>query len=386
MAPTTIQTNNKLVQYTQQINREYVRENLFSPYMSEDITAIIRLRNELKKGGEQVNIPLVSRLTGAGFSTGTLVGSEEAIDDYGCRVYVDFARNAVRMNAREEQIDSADLFGEAKPLLSDWGKELQRDEIIEALMALPTESAPANLGSSAGQRTNGILFEAASVAQRNTWNSDNSDRVLYGNTTANYNATFLTALANIDATADLFKGTSVQLMKYVAKNASPKIRPFKVTDGREYFVIFAGSLNFRDLKADLVTVNKDARPREGTGFDKNPIFQDGDLVYDGVIIREVPEIDTYTSTVWTSLAGTGTGALVVNNPRPVFLCGQAAVAMAWARMAKPTFLKEDDYGFLKGTGIEMCYGTAKLFKKHPKAGTALKQWGVVTGFFAASAT
>ena len=53
-------------------------------------------------------------------------------------------------------------------------------------------------------------------------------------------------------------------------------------------------------------------------------------------------------------------------------------------MAKPTFRKEDDYGFVQGTGVEMAYGVAKMFKKHPMTGSALKQWGVVTGFFAAA--
>jgi hypothetical protein len=55
-------------------------------------------------------------------------------------------------------------------------------------------------------------------------------------------------------------------------------------------------------------------------------------------------------------------------------------------MAKPTFLKEDDYQFYTGTGIEMCYGVGKVFKKVPKTGSALKQWGVVTGFFGNTAT
>jgi hypothetical protein len=35
MALSTVQSNNKLVKYTQEINREYVRENMFSPYMGE---------------------------------------------------------------------------------------------------------------------------------------------------------------------------------------------------------------------------------------------------------------------------------------------------------------------------------------------------------------
>ena len=139
MAVSTIQTNNKLIKFTQEINREWVRENMFAPYMGEDVTSIIRRRMELKAGGEQMNIPLVTRLTSQGVSTGTLVGNEEAIDDYGMRVWLEWARNAVVTTKAEQQKDSADSFGEAKPLLSDWIKELNRDEIIAALMALPSE-------------------------------------------------------------------------------------------------------------------------------------------------------------------------------------------------------------------------------------------------------
>jgi len=143
MALTTVDTNNKLIRFTKEINREYVRENLFSPYMGEDMNSIIRIRNEPKQGGEVMNIPFVKRLKGAGVGSGTLVGFEEKIDNYGMRLKVDWARNAVVTNNAEEQRDSADIFGEAKPLLSDWGKSRQRDDIIKALMALPTKTLPA---------------------------------------------------------------------------------------------------------------------------------------------------------------------------------------------------------------------------------------------------
>lgn len=378
MATTTIDSNNKLVKYTQEINREYVRENLFSPYMSGDLNAIIRIRQELKNGGEQMNIPMVAALSGLGKGGGTLVGNEEKIDNYGMRVWLDWARHAVVTNKAEKQKDSADIFGVAKPLLSDWGKELQRNELIEALMALPSESAPTNLGGDAGDRVNGIRYADATAAQRNTWNAANSDRVLYGNATSNYNATHATALANIDTTNDTFTATNLALLKRIAKRASPKIRPYKLTDGREYFVAFAGLNTFRDLKASLATINKDARPREEAGL-KNPIFQDGDQIYDGVIIREVPEISDYVTNVWTTLKTAGNGSSRVE---PVFLCGQQAATMAWGQMAKPTFRKEDDYGFIDGVGIEMAYGVSKMFKKDTSAN--LKQWGVATGFFSGS--
>jgi len=385
MATSTIQTNNKLIKFTQEINREWVRQNMFSPYMGEEITSIIRRRMELKAGGEVMNIPLVTRLTGAGVSTGPLVGAEEAIDDYGYRIWLEWARNAVTTTKAEQQKDSADIFGEAKPLLTDWISELTRDEIIYALMALPVETQPAS-----GVRVNGILYESATATQKGQWQADNSDRVLFGASTANRVAAAVAtdhaaSLVNVDTTADKCTAANISLLKRIAMGANPRIRPYRTKDGYEYFVAFAGLNTFRDLKIDLQTVNKDARPREnmGTyGAPNNPLFQDGDQLYDGVIVRLVPEISTTVTNKWTSLLTAGASSARVE---PVFLCGQQAAAIAYGQMAKPTFRKEDDYGFITGSGIEAAYGVGKIFKKHPKAGTKLVQWGVATGFFASAA-
>ena len=378
MAVSDIQQNNKLIKFTREINREWVRENMFSPYMSDDVNAIIRRKMELKAGGEVMNIPLVTRLQGVGVSTGPLVGNEEKIDDYGYRIWIEWIRNAVATTKAEQQKDSADIFGEAKPLLSDWLSEVTRDEIIAALMALPTESQPA-----AGVRVNGIQYDLSTAAQRNTWRTDNLDRILYGAATTNSATDHATSLANVDATADKFTGSNLSLLKRVAMGANPHIRPYKTRSGYEYFVAFAGLNTFRDLKMDstILSANTNARAREGrevNGAPDNPIFQDGDILWDGVIVRLVPEISNFVTNVWTSLKTAGNGTTRVE---PVFLCGQQAAAIAYGQMAKPTFRKEDDYGFITGTGIEAAYGVGKIFKKHPKAGTKLVQWGVATGFF-----
>jgi hypothetical protein len=410
MAVTTIQSNNKLVKYTRDINREFVRQNMFSPYMSEGLDAIIRVRQELKAGGEQMNIPLVTKLIGTGVSTGVLAGAEESIDNYGMRVWIDWLRHAVVTTKAEQQKDSADIFGEAKPLLSDFGKEKQRDELIKAMLALPSASAPANLGSSAGQRVNGVLYESSSAAQRNAWLADNVDRVLFGNALSNHYSS--TAIASMQSALSVIASvkltaTTVQMLKRRAELCSPKIRPYKTRDGYEYYVLFAGSYAFRDAKNDSTIYNASlyARPRENSGMDNNPIFQDGDLMYDGVIIRKVPEISSYVDNSLTTLLNTaGTGGSSSGRTEPVFLCGQQAATLAWGQMAKPTFRKEDDYGFISGTGIEMAYGVAKNFKSHamyiPGTSTlnssatgnntggglsSLVQWGMVTGFFYAAA-
>lgn len=384
MAVTTVQSNNKLIVFRKQVFKEYVRENLFSPYMGTDINAIIRVIPDLdkggKNGGEQINIPLLARLNATGVGSGTLRGNEESIDNYGQRAWIDWRRNAVVINNAEEQKSSIDLFAEAKPMLVDWGKEKQRDEICDALYAIPSESAPAGLGSAGGQAVNGILFDAATAAQRNTWLTDNTDRVLIGNSNANLVAgNFATSLQNI-TTAMTLSGALVNRMKRSAKKANPRIRPYKLKEnGTEWFVLFCGQEQFRDAQNDtsILTANQNSRAREQQGYLKNPIFVDGDLLYNGVIIREIPELSVRLPTFYQT-AGNG-GAQVA----PCFLCGQGAVAWCWGKMPTPTFLKEDDYQFLRGAGIKMAYGVAKVFKKNP-AGN-LKDWGVFTGFLAAVA-
>src|SRR5580693_3047285 len=276
MAGTTVQTNNKLIVFRKEITREYIRQNLFSPYIGTEMTAIIRVINDLKDGGEQINVPLVARLKNSAIATGVLVGNEEAIDNYGQRGWIDWARNAVKISKAERQKSSIDLLGEMRPLLEDWGKELHRDEIVDAFYALPSESAPVGLGSGPGQRVNGILFDAATVAQRNTWTTDNADRVLFGGSQGNLvSGNWASSAANITSGMTLSAATLTKA-KRLAKKANPRIRPYQLKNGREYFVAFAGSNAFRDLQNDstIITANTSARAREGNGMDKNPLFQD----------------------------------------------------------------------------------------------------------------
>jgi hypothetical protein len=376
MALTSVQTNNKLIKFRKEIYREFVRENMFSPYMGTGLTSIIRVLNDLKAGGEQVNIPLTARLAATAIANGTLVGNEEAIDNYGCRMWIDWARNAVVSNKQEIHRDSADIFDIARPLLSDWGKELIKNEIVDAFNSVNSESAPPNLGSSGGQRTQGKTIDVASASDRNTWVSDNSDRVLFGASVSNYNATFATALGNLDTTNDKFDTTKLRLMKRLALKANPRIRPYKTNDGYDFYVAFAGPNAFRDLANDsnIANANQYARPRE-RGFQKNPLFNDGDLLYDGVIIRQVPEMDTRNPTLYAT-AGASSSKV-----SPVFLCGQGALAHFWGQMPRPTQLDQTDYQFKRGVGIEMAYGVGKIFKK---TGTKLVDWGVFTGFFSAA--
>jgi N4-gp56 family major capsid protein len=371
MAITTTDSTLNIQKWRRDFWREYQRENLFAPYMGDGQDAVIHRIYELKDEGESITYPLVGRLKGAGQTgSATLAGNEEAMDQYGHKISIDWARHAVLLNKKEQRKSAIDQLKVVRPALMDWGMSKLRDDLVYGLANVGT------VGISTGQ-INGVTFASATAGQRNTWVSDNSDRVLFGATTANYSATFATAAGNVNNTAGAGKlsVSAVKLLKRLAKKADPHIRPLRVESGREYFVLFTGSNAFRDISADseMINANKDARAREGSAMDKNPLFQDGDLLINGVIIREVPEIDTLA--VLTAM-----GASSINLA-PVFLCGQQALGYAVGQLPAPTERKEDDYGFVKGRGVETCYGVAKIQKKLNGAAT-LKDWGVATGFFA----
>jgi len=329
--------------------------------------------NDLKSGGEQVNVPLVNSLRATAVATGTLTGSEEAIDNYGFRMWIDWARNAVKTNKAEIQKDSADIFDIARPLLSDWGKELIKNEIVDAFLSIPLETAPSNLGSSAGQRVNGISWDNASAAQRNTWNSNNVDRVSFGSKTSNYNATWATAAANVNAT-DKMSAAAVRFMKRKAMAiTTQRIRPIQTNEGYDYYCLFLDPNQFRDLAGDTTILNSQlyAQPRENR-FKENPLFMDGDILYDGVIIRQVPEMRIRRP---TAFATAGATTIAIN---AAVLCGQSAMAQFYGQLPRPTTLDQTDYQFNRGVGIEMAYGISKIAKT---TSGALKDWGVFTAFF-----
>jgi hypothetical protein len=386
MATTSTHINNQLIKWRKSVFREWTRGNFFSPYMGSSPTSIIQVTRELTDGGDILSIPIVSALKGPGVSTGPLTGNEEKMANYGMRLWVDWSRNAILLTRAQMRKSAFEQLELVRPLLTDWQNGLLRDEIVLALFALPTEAPPVNLGneSTGGQRVNGILYDAATPAQLNKWQTDNKDRIVYGSKISNMIVgNHAASLATITAAGDKASAANILLAKRRARSAKPGISPYRdsETKGREYFVAFCGQNAMRDLAADpaIYQANLNARPREGSGMDDNPIFQDGDLLYRGVIIREVPEIDDYCTLV-------DAGATSTVDVAPIFVCGRNAVAVGWGQMPRPTERAEDDYGFLNGRGVESVYGVGKVYtKRDPEASAAttqLIQWGVVTLFVA----
>jgi N4-gp56 family major capsid protein len=345
---------------------EYVRNSGFKPYMGRTNNSIIISKYEMtEEAGKSINIPLITRLKGTGVTgSQTLDGAEEELGNYNCNISLDWRRNAVRVPKSTSYKTELDLFGAAKDMLRTWEAEKLRDDVITAMLSLVTTGDTI------------VTMSASSAANRNAFNAANTDRLLFGALRSNYSATWATAVGNLDTTNDKCTVASMSLAKRIAKNADPHIRPYKTGDGREYFVAFHGSRTFRDLKADttMTQANREARSREGNGMDDNPIFQDGDLLYDGIIHREVPEIDDVAANGTYSMNAIGASSADV---RPVFLCGAQAVGIAWGQEPTPRTDLTKDYSFRPGVAIEELLGVKKLCFNGV-------QQGMVSAFFCAA--
>jgi hypothetical protein len=343
--------------------RDYVRMSRFKRYMGTNEAAIIQLKEDLtKRKGDRVTFALVNELVGNGVTgNATLKGNEERLNSRSHAVAVDVLRHAVAVDDWDVQKSAIDLRNAAKVQLREWAQKKLRDGITNAL----------------GQ-IDGVNFTSSTVAQRDTWTANNQDRVLFGDNTGNYNATFATATFAVSA-AETLSPNILSLMKRMAQAASPKIKPVYVREmDQEWYVAFVGPRAWRDLVEDnpttnvLTLANRDARVR---GVD-NPLFTGDSLVWDGMILRQIPEI----STLEASLSSSG---VVLE---PVYLCGAQAIGIAWAQRTKTT-TDTDDYEFLHGVGIQEIRGIEKLrFGTAAGADTTTpKDHGIVTAFVAAPA-
>jgi N4-gp56 family major capsid protein len=355
MTTTTARTGLTPQQWDDQFFTAYVRDNRFKRYMGTDENSIIQLKEDLtKKKGDKVTFALVNELTGAGVTgNNTLEGNEEGLDSRSHYVTVAPLRHAVAITEWDEQKSAIDLRDAGKMMLKMWAMTKMRDKLIEALGSI-----------------NGTVYSSASEADKDAWLADNSDRVLFGAAKSN-NASndHSAALANIDNTADKLTPDVISLAKRMAQTASPKIRPIRLKEDEEWYVMFCNSQAFRDLSTNstMTQANRDARAR---GMD-NPLFTGGSLVWDGVIIREIPEIAV--------LSGVGAGSIDV---APNYLVGAQALAVAWAQRTKTT-TNVRDYGFLHGVGVSEIRGIEKmLFGSGAGDTDDKKQHGVCTVYTA----
>ncbi len=355
MADSLVATGLDVQQWDDKFFVEWFLENPFARYMGKTENAIVQVKEDLtKKRGDSVTYALVNRLkNNPTVGSAMLEGNEEEILSRSQRVYVDKRRNAVRIPEMEEIKSAIDLRNAGREALKSWLMELQRDRFLAALGSI-----------------NGVLYASASEANKDAWLVDNADRVLFGSAKSNaVSNDHSTSLALVDSTNDRLSPQVLSLMKRMAVRANPKIRPTRTENGKWFYEVFTDSLGFRDLKNNSTMMQAQ---REVKLTDQNmKLFEGGDLMWDGMVIHEVPDIQVIT--------GVGGSSIDVS---PCYLMGAQALAYV---VAKRPFskTKEFDYEDKYGMAIGVIDGIEKLSFGSGNGDTDdLKQNGMVTGYMA----
>lgn len=387
MAEIQLATALERQEWSTKLTYEYVRESGFKPYMGTEDNSIIRLDYQLVSvAGDTINFPLIQRIKGRGVrGSEILKGNEVDIGLANTKVVVDWIRQGAKLPKSTTFRTALDLWNASKTQLRQWSSETMRDEVINAFgsVIIPGTVDTKGLPGTDSQ----VLYSLSTAAQRNTYLANNSDRILFGNARGNSTSlNWATSLGNVSTATGQSSAAHVRLLKTIAKQAGKQIpvgsttqftsniRPYKsdMTAGREWFIYFVGSREFAVLSQDstIVNINTSSRPREAGGVDSNPLFQDGDLMYLGVVIREIPEIDDILL-----LPGAGaSGADIAMG----FFCGQSAIAVGYGQRDQVREDRLEDYEFRPGMAIETLRGTAKT-----SFGGA--QYGIVTSLTAVPA-
>ena len=248
MATTSIATTHGLTveAWRASLFRTYQEKTFFGRFKGMSIDSMVQVSRELSKGaGDAITFPLSGTLVGAGVTGNAVLGTgdtsnEEAMTFYNQRVVIDQVRNGTRLAGRlDEKRPAFSMRNSAKDQLTEWMARNEDDALFTAINTADV-----------------VDISAAHVAQ--------------GGTTAVFNS--------ID---------TITLMKKEAMfptGATRKIRPIKIENGEEVFVIGLNPADALSLKtsADWKTIQGGSDVRGN----KNKLFTGSLGMYDGCIIHE----------------------------------------------------------------------------------------------------
>ena len=245
MAVTAIATSHGLTieQWEAKLYETYQEKTFFGRFKGTDENSIVQVKRELTKSkGDVVTFGLAGTLSGAGVSgnsplsytalEGVGSGNEEAMVFYDQGVAIDQIRNGVRIaGAMDEQRVAYSLREQAKSQLTDW---MARNEDAAIFTAINT-------------------CDVVDISATHT-------------------------AVTLDAIVDMKKEAMFP------SGSTKKIRPIRIEDGEEVFVLGINPTDAAALKKsdDFKQIHLDAGARGAM----NPIFTGALGVYNGVIIHE----------------------------------------------------------------------------------------------------
>lgn len=244
------------------------REGIYSTLMGSGESSIIQIVNDLKKAkGDQVKVHLGVKLSGEGVdSDNTLEGSEEAMNFYSDALYIDQKRHGIRLDGvMTEQRSAINLREQAGPRLGTWAREWL------------TEVLTCYLYGSRGVRTGMILPTTFTGFAGNSIQAPDTSHQLIAGT-----AGTKIGMAATDRMTTALLTKAVRNIKLLI-NSGAAMRPAKV-NGKSYFIALLTPEQIYDLRQDSNWVN--AQQYANVRGNENPLFQDAEGTWNGLIIKE----------------------------------------------------------------------------------------------------
>lgn len=372
MAYTEAQEALELTKWRDDYWTEYVRDTGFSKYMGASPTAMFGTFRDLIDGGKELVVPLVGSLKGPGVGAGLLTGAEERLDTFSFKVRPVWRRNAVVTKKSMVQKSVIDLLKANKGALKVWSTDDMRDRMIDAFSVVAEDDNRFDDDLGLGRQ---VPYAEANATQRNNWLTDNYNRALFGISQSNTVAgNMVSSLANVDTTNDKWSSGMIDAAKDLAETRDRvtgrrALRPWRVGEnGFGGYVLWVPTRAFNALKqdVDIKAFNRESIERSAAS---NPYFTGGDLLWNDVVIKKVPEMPVLT--------GVGASSADV---APGYLCGAQALAVSWGQDPITTKRADDDYGFIKGVGTEELRGIDKTFFKSKTDVGPGQQHGIVSIF------
>jgi hypothetical protein len=287
MATTTVVTANELIKFQPDYFKAYLRKTGLTPFMGSGMDKVIKTYSDLNDEGKELNVPIVFPVKNSGVGTGQLAGNEASIPNNSLRIRPVWRRNAVAVKKSEQKKASIDLYRAQRDMLKEWSTFDLKYRLHDALSVVAFDDTAFNEEDGVEAW---IPYANATVGQRNAFITSNADRVWFGGAAANeiVAGNFASSLANVNS-AERLSRAHIDSVKALAMTESRTdslvnaLRPMAFgDDGVEKFVMFAPTVAFNHLKADLETANTNARPR---GVD-NIVFSGGVMEYNGLLFWE----------------------------------------------------------------------------------------------------
>ena len=379
MAELNIPSHETLTKWSRDDYKQYNRAHRYRSYIGMDQNSIIQRNDQLREEGETVRVFFTDDMARRNIGTGTLRGNEAqwGTDYYDLKPI--WIRDAVSIKKSDAKRSALNKYREQRSQLKTFVANTEYQQVIDAFNAIAYDaSAYSEVGSADGStraHVAQVTYEEASETQRDAYVTANSDRLLFGAAESNLSAGDMSAsLANIDSSNDTASAAGLELLKRMAQRdqwATGGVRPIRPVStrdekGREFFKVICGEIGFRDFSndEDIKSYNTDARLR---GVEDHPLFQDGDLLYKGMVIHYEPRL--------TSIGNVGASSIPVE---PIHLLGAQALGNAVGQKYKYTNDATDDYGFFKNIGIEeQCSFEKMLYQGGDRAG---KMHGMLTWY------